>query len=105
MTIIIREQHQTLSLPRRSVLSVIASATGVGSIVRLGDSIGDPKQGTTAIAASDTAASRVKPRLRIFLAGRYTLTLTNGHYRCPKCDEFDLRFDTNAGGHAKVMWG
>jgi hypothetical protein len=66
MTVIIREQHQTISLPARNVLSVIASATGVGSIVRLGDSIGDPKQGTTAIAASDTAASRLKPRLRSF---------------------------------------
>ena len=33
-----------------------------------------------------------------------TLTLTNGHYRCPKCGEFELRFSTNAGGHSTVMW-
>jgi hypothetical protein len=32
------------------------------------------------------------------------LTLTNGHYRCPKCGEFELRFGTNAGGHGKIMW-
>lgn len=32
------------------------------------------------------------------------LTLTDGHYRCPKCDKFELRFGTNVGGHDKVMW-
>jgi hypothetical protein len=32
------------------------------------------------------------------------LTLTNGHYRCPKCGDFELRFGTNAGGHSMVMW-
>jgi Zn finger protein HypA/HybF involved in hydrogenase expression len=32
------------------------------------------------------------------------LTLTDGHYRCPKCGEFELRFGTNAGGHRKVDW-
>lgn len=36
--------------------------------------------------------------------GRDALTLTNGHYRCPKCGEFELRFGTNAGGHAIMMW-
>lgn len=35
--------------------------------------------------------------------GGDALTLTNGHYRCPKCGEFELRFGTNAGGHALVM--
>ncbi|WP_156947001.1 hypothetical protein [Afipia birgiae] len=35
--------------------------------------------------------------------GRNALTLTNGHYRCPKCDEFELRFGTNAGNHAMIM--
>jgi hypothetical protein len=32
------------------------------------------------------------------------LTLTDGHYRCPKCGEFELRFGTNAGKHAMVDW-
>ena len=32
------------------------------------------------------------------------LTLTSGHYRCPKCDKMELRFGTNAGGHSKVLW-
>jgi len=32
------------------------------------------------------------------------LTLTDGHYRCPKCDKLELRFGTNVGGHDKVMW-
>lgn len=32
------------------------------------------------------------------------LTLTNGHYRCPKCGKFELRFGTNAAGHAMRMW-
>ena len=32
------------------------------------------------------------------------LTLTDGHYRCPRCGEFELRFDTNAGGHGMIMW-
>ena len=32
------------------------------------------------------------------------LTLTDGHYRCPQCGEFELRFGTNAGGHGMVMW-
>ena len=32
------------------------------------------------------------------------LTLTNGRYRCPKCNQFDLRFGTNAGGHGSARW-
>ena len=32
------------------------------------------------------------------------LTLTDGHYRCPKCGEFELRFGTNVGCHPKVDW-
>lgn len=32
------------------------------------------------------------------------LTLTDGRYRCPKCDEFELRFGTNVGGHGMIMW-
>ncbi len=38
------------------------------------------------------------------LARDDALTLTNGHYRCPKCDEFELRFGTNAAGHPIRMW-
>lgn len=36
--------------------------------------------------------------------GRGALTLTNGHYGCPRCGEFEMRFGTNAGGHPMVMW-
>ena len=54
MTVIIREQHQTISLAPRNVLSVVASATGTGSIVRLGEFVGDPKQGVTSLAAGQT---------------------------------------------------
>ena len=36
--------------------------------------------------------------------GRDALTLTDGHYRCPRCGEFELRFGTNAGGHGMIMW-
>ena len=32
------------------------------------------------------------------------LSLTDGHYRCPKCDQFSLRFGTDAGGHGTIMW-
>lgn len=32
------------------------------------------------------------------------LTLTSGHYRCPRCGEFELRFGTNVGGHREIMW-
>lgn len=32
------------------------------------------------------------------------LTLTSGHYRCPSCDQFELRFGTNEGGHSEVRW-
>lgn len=32
------------------------------------------------------------------------LSLTDGHYRCPKCDMYELRFGTNQGGHDKIMW-
>jgi DNA-directed RNA polymerase subunit RPC12/RpoP len=32
------------------------------------------------------------------------LTLTDEHYRCPKCSELELRFGTNVGGHGKMMW-
>ncbi len=32
------------------------------------------------------------------------LTLTNGHYRCPKCNQFELRFGTNFGRHSIIMW-
>ncbi len=28
------------------------------------------------------------------------LTLTDGHYRCPKCNKLELRFDTMFG----IMW-
>jgi hypothetical protein len=28
------------------------------------------------------------------------LTITDGHYRCPRCGEFELRFGTNAGNHS-----
>ena len=31
------------------------------------------------------------------------LELTDGHYRCPLCDAFELRFGTNANGHGCVM--
>lgn len=32
------------------------------------------------------------------------LRLTDGHYRCPKCGVFELRFGTDAGGYGKVMF-
>jgi hypothetical protein len=32
------------------------------------------------------------------------LTLTSGHYRCPKCDKLALRFGTNEAGHQTVLW-
>jgi hypothetical protein len=32
------------------------------------------------------------------------LTLTSGHYRCPKCDKLALRFGTNEAGHQNVLW-
>jgi hypothetical protein len=32
------------------------------------------------------------------------LSLTNGHYRCPACGEFALRFGTNVGKHSHVLW-
>ena len=32
------------------------------------------------------------------------LTLTDGHYRCPKCGKFELRFGLNATMHDIVSW-
>lgn len=32
------------------------------------------------------------------------LKLVDGHYRCPKCAQFRLRFGKNAGGHGKLSW-
>lgn len=32
------------------------------------------------------------------------LMLTNGHYRCSNCGQFELRFGTEAGGHGMVLW-
>jgi hypothetical protein len=32
------------------------------------------------------------------------LTLTDGHYRCPKCRALELRFGSNAGGHSKIFF-
>jgi hypothetical protein len=32
------------------------------------------------------------------------LTLTDGHYRCPKCKAFALRFGTDFGDHGMIMW-
>jgi ribosomal protein S27AE len=32
------------------------------------------------------------------------LELTDGHYRCPECGEYELRFGTNAGGRGKILW-
>src|ERR1035437_3421956 len=32
------------------------------------------------------------------------LRLADGHYRCPKCAKFELRFDTDVGGHEKIMF-
>lgn len=36
--------------------------------------------------------------------GGEPLELNSGHYRCPKCGEFEMRFGTNAGGHEHRMW-
>jgi len=36
--------------------------------------------------------------------GRDCLTLTNGHYRCPKCNATELRFGTNVGLHSLISW-
>jgi predicted RNA-binding Zn-ribbon protein involved in translation (DUF1610 family) len=33
-----------------------------------------------------------------------SLTLTDGHYRCPHCGEFELRFGTNYGQHPAISW-
>jgi hypothetical protein len=48
------DQHRTVSLPAYQILSVVASASGAGSLVRLGDQPGEASQGTVAIAASET---------------------------------------------------
>ena len=32
------------------------------------------------------------------------LTLTDGHYRCPICGLYELRFGTGVGGHPIVTW-
>lgn len=32
------------------------------------------------------------------------LFLTDGHYRCPCCGKFELRFGTNVGGHDRIRW-
>src|ERR1700682_825998 len=32
------------------------------------------------------------------------LILTDGHYRCPKCSAFELRFGTNAAGHDLISF-
>ena len=32
------------------------------------------------------------------------MSLTNGHYRCPKCGAFELRFGTNACGHESELF-
>jgi hypothetical protein len=32
------------------------------------------------------------------------LPLTDGHYRCPNCREYELRFGTNAMGHGHILW-
>jgi DNA-directed RNA polymerase subunit RPC12/RpoP len=32
------------------------------------------------------------------------LKLYDGEYKCPRCDEFALRFGTDTGGHGKMFW-
>ncbi|YBW37771.1 hypothetical protein ACMYR2_0261 [Nitrobacter sp. TKz-YC01] len=32
------------------------------------------------------------------------LRLMDGHYRCPKCGRFEVRFGKNAGGHSILSW-
>ena len=54
MTVINRERHQTTSVAAYNTLTVVASANSTGTIVRLGDSIGAPTQGSTAIAANES---------------------------------------------------
>jgi hypothetical protein len=54
MNVIAREQHQTTSLPARNTLTIVAAANSAGTIVRLGDSVGDPQQDVTSIAAGET---------------------------------------------------
>jgi hypothetical protein len=54
MTILQSDQKQTESLPAQHTLTVVASAAGLGSVVRMGDRDGEPSQGTTAVAAGET---------------------------------------------------
>jgi hypothetical protein len=54
MTVLQSDQKQTDSLPAQYTLTVVASAAGLGSVVRVGDKEGEPTQGVTAVAAGET---------------------------------------------------
>jgi hypothetical protein len=54
MTVLQSDQKQTESLPAQYTLTVVASASGLGSIIRMGDRDGEPTQGVTAVAAGET---------------------------------------------------
>lgn len=54
MTVLTHGHRETVHLPAYSALTVVASAAGSGSIVRLGDNPGEQSQGTTAVAAGQT---------------------------------------------------
>ena len=49
-----RGQHETVSVPACQSLTVTAAANSSGSVVRLGDGAGAPRQSTTPVAAGQT---------------------------------------------------
>jgi hypothetical protein len=54
MAVLQSNQKQTNSLPAYCTLTVVASAAGSGSVVRMADVMGGSSQGTTPIAAGET---------------------------------------------------
>lgn len=54
MTVLATGQRATEDLPAYSALTIIASASGAGTVERLGDRHGEPPQSTAALAAGTT---------------------------------------------------
>ena len=59
---------------------------------------------TDVVRVSDPRFWKGDGNSRDGLAEERKAMMTDGHYRCPKCRKFELRFGTNVAGHSLEFW-
>lgn len=56
------------------------------------------------LACERCESNDVKPMTEPYESWGNLALLTEGHYRCPKCHQRELRFGTNVRNHPKIRW-